>query len=99
MKHGHVRGLTYLSALAAVGLSAIAATALAEDQTPPIPDRPGMMDRQRGGMMGPGMMGMMGGDPAQMTRMMENCNRMMESRLQDRPRDPAPTRPDPDKKG
>lgn len=31
------------------------------------------------GMMGGGMMGMMGQmDPAQMTRMMENCNKMME---------------------
>ncbi len=31
------------------------------------------------GMMGSGMMGMMGQmDPAQMNRMMENCNKMME---------------------
>ncbi len=31
------------------------------------------------GMMGGGMMGMMGQmDPAQMNRMMENCNKMME---------------------
>lgn len=35
----------------------------------------------RGGMMGHGgMMGQM--DPAQMNRMMENCNRMMESMQQ-----------------
>ena len=55
-------------------------------------------DKQSGkpetGMMGGrhgGMMGMMNGtDPAQMKRMVENCNRMMESMMQDMPATPGP---------
>ena len=55
-------------------------------------------DKQSGkpetGMMGGrhgGMMGMMSGmDPAQMKRMVENCNRMMESMMQDMPATPGP---------
>ena len=46
------------------------------------------------GMMGDrggGMMGMMNGvDPAQMKRMVENCNRMMEGMMQNMPATPAP---------
>lgn len=53
---------------------------------------PGTTD-QRGGMMqGRGMMGMgkmNGADPAQMNRMMENCNRMMESTMREQPANPA----------
>jgi hypothetical protein len=38
-----------------------------------------------------GMMGMMKGvDPAQMRRMVENCNRMMESMMQNMPATPGP---------
>lgn len=44
-------------------------------------DHGGMM-RRGGGMMGSGMMN--GADPAQMNRMVENCNRMME-RMQQEP--------------
>jgi periplasmic protein CpxP/Spy len=41
----------------------------------------GMMGNRDGGMMG-----MMNGvDPAQMKRMVENCNRMMESMMQNTP--------------
>ena len=49
------------------------------------------------GMMGQGMGGMMGNQEmmAQMQRMMENCNKMMESHMQ---KDNAPTPPQ-DKKG
>ena len=64
---------------------------------------PGTGD-QRGGMMmqGRGMgMGMMnGGDPAQMNRMMENCNRMMEAMMRQQPANPAPnTQPAPRNNG
>jgi hypothetical protein len=64
------------------------AGAYAQDQKPPpdqnqpnrqqMPMGQGMM----GGMMGGGMMG--GGMMEQMSRMMENCNKMMESHLQQR---------------
>ena len=51
----------------------------------------GMMGGQSG-MMGNrngGMMGMMNGvDPTQMKRMVENCNRMMESMMQTMPSTP-----------
>ena len=70
--------------------------AWAQDKAPAAPDRHDMMRSGNGGMMGPGMMGMMGGDPAQMNRMMENCNRMMESWLQDHPQVPGtPSQPEP----
>ena len=62
----------------------------------------GMMGGRKG-MMGnnDGMMGMMKGvDPAQMKRMVENCNRMMESMAQNMPSAPiAPATPEPEKKG
>jgi hypothetical protein len=86
-----------LAYVVAVGMLAIGAAAWAEDQTRAAPDHRGMMQEQHGGMMGGGMMGMMGGDPAQMNRMMENCNRMMETWLQEHP--PAPGHVAPDKKG
>ena len=50
----------------------------------------GMMGGQSG-MMGNHGGGMMGGlDPAQMKRMVENCNRMMESMMQTTPATPGP---------
>ena len=53
----------------------------------------GMMGGQSG-MMGDrsgGMMGMMTSvDPAQMKRMVENCNRMMEGMMQNMPAAPGP---------
>ncbi len=60
---------------------------------------PGQDMMQGGGMMARG--GMMGGmDAAQMDRMMENCNRMMESRMQGGQQTPgAPGSPTPDKRG
>jgi hypothetical protein len=39
-----------------------------------------MLNQQGQGMKGMGMMG--GADHAQMQRMMDNCNRMMESHMQ-----------------
>jgi periplasmic protein CpxP/Spy len=48
------------------------------------------------------MMGMMGGvDPVEMKRMVENCNRMMESMMRDQPTTPPvpPAAPQPDTKG
>jgi hypothetical protein len=53
----------------------------------------GMMGGKSGmmGDRGDGMMGMMKGvDPAQMRRMVENCNRMMESMMQNMPATPGP---------
>ena len=89
-----------ISTAAAAGLLATtlgAAAALAQAsqaQTPQTPTQQrapdqGMMGQ--GGMMGHGgMMGQM--DPAQMNRMMENCNRMMEGmqRSPSTPRDAQP---------
>ena len=49
----------------------------------------GMMENRGGGMMG-----MNGVDPAQMKRMVENCNRMMEGMMQN-----TPAMPGPEKKG
>ncbi len=57
------------------------------------------------GMMGGrggGMKGMMSGvDPTEMRRMVENCNRMMESMMRDQPTTPpdSPAAPQPDTKG
>src|SRR5260221_5243562 len=94
----------------AVALSLILGTAasIAAAQEASKPDT-GMMGSHGGmmrghnGMMGNnhGMMGMMkGADPAQMKRMVENCNRMMESMAQNTPSAPAaPTTPEPEKKG
>ena len=46
------------------------------------------------------MMGMMGVDTAQMNRMIENCNRIMQTRLQPSPNpSSAPAMPTPEKKG
>jgi hypothetical protein len=53
----------------------------------------GMMGGQSAmmGDRGGGMMGMMNGvDPAQMKRIVENCNRMMEGMMQNMPATPAP---------
>jgi hypothetical protein len=78
-------------------LAATASIALAQESGKPAgtPDK-GMM-----GGRGDGMMEMMKGvDPAEMKRMVENCNRMMESMMQNMPTAPnAPATPPPDKKG
>jgi len=87
--------------LAALALTAVLGTtvslAFAQDAGKPAgtPDK-GMM-----GGRGDGMMEMMKGvDPAEMKRMVENCNRMMESMMQNMPMAPsAPAAPAPDKKG
>jgi hypothetical protein len=72
----HKPALAIASALI-IGLS----VAYAQDQRPaPEQNQQPPTGRGMGGMMG----GMMGGDGmmAQMSRMMENCNKMMESHLQ-----------------
>ena len=75
---------TISAALLATGLAATALFA----QEPPAEPRSGTAnaaDQPRHEDMGMGMgMGMMDGEMrAQMTRMMENCNRMMEQSLQE----------------
>ena len=90
-----VRSLIYL---VAVGVVVAGAAAWAEDEpgsaSPLAPDHSATMQSHEGGATGHGMMGMMGGDPAQMNRMMENCNQMMESWLQSHPQTPAQPPPD-----
>jgi hypothetical protein len=75
MKHAVALGSAILLGLAG---------AYAQEQKPP-PDQnqPNRQQMPMGqGMMGGGMMG--GGMMEQMSRMMENCNKMMESHLQQR---------------
>ena len=60
-----------LAAATTLGLSA----AHAQDQKPAKPNQQPQMGRGMGDMMQGGMMG-------QMSRMMENCNKMMELHLQ-----------------
>ena len=88
--------------LVALALSAALGTtvslAFAQDAGKPAatPDT-GMMGHRGGGMMGM----MSGVDSAEMKRMVENCNRMMESMMRDQPTNPAvpPAAPKPDTKG
>jgi hypothetical protein len=74
--------VTRFIATAAIGLMVVGTAALAQDNgnTAPKSDAnpPAMMGRQGGGMMG-------SMDHAQMQRMMDNCNRMMESQMQKAP--------------
>jgi hypothetical protein len=83
---------TAVALILSLGIVASIAVAQEPDKQTGKPDT-GMMGGQTGmmGDHGGGMMGMMnGGDPAQMKRMVENCNRMMESMMQDMPRTPRP---------
>lgn len=77
----------FFAAIALVGgfLAAQGAFAQQGSTTPPPGGAPQAGQGQSGqGMMGGGMMGMMGQmDPAQMNRMMENCNKMMEGMNRD----------------
>jgi hypothetical protein len=87
-----------------IGTAASIATAQEADKpdTGMMGGHSGMMGG-RNGMMGNrgGMMGMMKGvDPAQMKHMVENCNQMMESMVQNMPTAPtAPATPETEKKG
>jgi hypothetical protein len=66
------------AAAVALALGTAASMAVAQqpgDQT--VKPETGMMDNYGGGMMGM----MKGVDPAQMKRMVDNCNRMMESMM------------------
>ncbi len=79
--------LTMTALVLTLCLDAIGSIAIAQE-----PDKQsgkpetGMMGGRHGGMMGM----MNGADPAQMKRMVENCNRMMESMMQDMPATPGP---------
>ena len=79
--------LTTTALVLTLSLGAIGSIATAQE-----PDKQsgkpetGMMGGRHGGMMGM----MNGADPAQMKRMVENCNRMMESMMQDMPATPGP---------
>ena len=94
-------GSRFIAASLVVGALAAASIAAAQGSRPAAPsdgqppaDHHGMM-KHHDGMMGGGMMGMTGMDPAQMSRMVENCNRMMGAMLQQGPASPdAPTAPD-----
>ena len=90
-----MRKQTALLATVIVAGSVAAMTALAQapDGSPPAPQGQGKM-QGHGGMMGMGHM-----DPEhmkQMTRMMENCNRMMERASEKRP--DSQNAPEPDKR-
>jgi hypothetical protein len=84
------------AATAVFATLAAATTALAQNGTPqngtPSPQSPGTMPMAgaQGGMMN--MMGQMDPDHMrQMSRMIQNCNRMMESMLPQKPsKEPAP---------
>ena len=75
------------------GLALAGASAIAQTSVPAAPENQGgaMMDHGtpngQGGMM-PGMM-MDGKMQQKMTRMMDNCNRMMESTVQNKDASPA----------
>jgi hypothetical protein len=85
------RKLTALFVAAAMFSSLTAATTVFAEQANPSPEAPstqGMMG-DHGGMMN--MMGQMSSDHMkQMTRMVENCNRMMESMNHTSNQQPAP---------
>ena len=77
--------LTTTALVLTLSLGAIGSIAIAQE-----PDKQsgkpetGMMGGRHGGMMG------MTNRTAQMKRMVENCNRMMESMMQDMPATPGP---------
>ena len=69
--------MTYRPQFVAASLMvlATASAAIAQDAAKPQPERQAPAQHQ--GMTMDGRHGMMGMDPAQMSRMIENCNRMM----------------------
>ncbi|MBX9865255.1 MAG: hypothetical protein K2Y42_21145 [Hyphomicrobium sp.] len=77
------------------GTLALASAAIAQSSTSTAPG--GRAPAQHHGMTMDGHHGMMhmmaGANPSQMTRMLENCNRMMEITLQETPK--VPTAPAP----
>jgi hypothetical protein len=81
-----------------LGLSLITAVSIAAEQL-----SGNQAGQPESGIMGnrsADMMGMMGVDTAQMNRMIENCNRIMQSTLQPSPNpSSAPAMPTPGKKG
>jgi periplasmic protein CpxP/Spy len=96
-------GSKFVAAALAFGLLASASAAVAQGNGPAPEPGTASPDRHGSAMMGGqdgGVMGMMGGaDAAQMNRMMENCNRMMESRMQGQQQAPgAPASPVPERR-
>lgn len=81
-----------LGAVVITGTLALAQEGGATGPAPATADHHGMMG-QGGGMMGMGMMS--GVDPAQMNRMVENCNRMMESMMREQPSTRSAPNPQP----
>ena len=78
--------LTVAALALGLGIGGAASTGAAQETGNPA-------NQPNSGMMSPGMMGghgMMG----EMNRMMENCNRMMESMRQHTPAQPGPTAPE-----
>ena len=77
--------LTTTALVLTLSLGAIGSIAIAQgpDKQSGKPET-GMMGGRHGGMMG------MTNGTAQMKRMVENCNRMMESMMQDMPATPGP---------
>ena len=83
--------LTVTAVALSLGLGTAASIAAAQQPG----KQTGKPDTGMMGNRGGGMMGMMKGvDPAQMKRMVENCNRMMEGMMQN-----IPATPGPEKKG
>jgi predicted lipid-binding transport protein (Tim44 family) len=75
-------------ALGSAILLGLAGAYAQEQKPPPDQNQPNRQQMPMGqGMMGGGMMG--GGMMGQMSRMMENCNKMMESHLQQRQQSPT----------
>ena len=98
--------LTTIAIATTLTLGAAASIAAAQEAGKPDTGMMGSHNGMIGGRNGTtgnrgGMMGMMKGvDPAQMQHMVENCNRMMESMVQNMPAAPAaPATPEPEKKG
>jgi hypothetical protein len=101
-----IKLLTTIAAALSLTIGTAASIAIAQEAGKPdtgmMGSHSGMMG-SRNGMMGNrgGMMGMMKGvDSGQMKHMVENCNRMMESMVQNTPPAPtAPAKPETEKKG
>ena len=98
--------LTTIAIALSLTLGATASIAAAPEAAKPdtgmMGDHGRMMGGRSGAMGNRGrMMGMMKGvDQAQMKRMVENCNQMMESMVQNMPTAPtAPATPETEKKG
>ena len=82
--------LTVTAVTLSLGLGAAAIAVAQESGKQTGKPETGMMGDRGGGMTGM----MKGVDPVQMKRMVENCNRMMESMTQNMPATPGPEKKD-----